>query len=250
VKRQQVLPTFLVFILLCLLLILAGIFGFTRPLQEGVERLTVPLRMTVYRGWQGTTGGLGGQGGLGEKTEKEKAQLQVKLEVLQDENQALRKQLGAPLPASMKFLPAKTLGLTRYLTIDKGEKDGVKSGKLVVSENILVGKIVKVTSATADILLPTDPDSKIPAKTLKTQARGLVIGQFGTQAILNRVVQAETLTVDDLVVTIGEGGYGRDLLIGKINKINKIEVEPFQKATINPLVNYNQLDNVFVIMEQ
>ena len=249
-KRQPILATFFFFLLLCLLLILAGLLGLTRPLQAGVERLTVPLRMTVYRGWQGITGGLGGQGGLIAKDEREKAELQVELKVLQEENQALRKQLEAPLPASMTFLPAKTLGLTRYLTIDKGEKDGVKPGMLVVSENILVGKIARVTSATADILLPTDPDSKIPAKTLKTQARGLVIGQFGTQAILDRVVQAETLAVDDLVVTIGEGGYGRDLLIGKINKINKIEVEPFQKATINPLVNYNQLDNVFVIMEQ
>lgn len=251
-KRQKILPTFLFLFLLSLLLLLAGKAGWTKPIVTFGGKITIPLKEAIYRRWQRMTGGLresGEQGELREKNERGKAELLVKVNSLEEENKALRKQLEAPLPRSMKFLPAKTLGLTRYLTIDKGEEEGVRPGATVVVENILVGKVISQTPKTSQILLPTDPDSKIPVKTLKTQAHGLAIGEFGTKLFLDKVLQAEMLESGDLVVTTGEDDYRRDLLIGKLGNLEKKEVEPFQKAEIEPLLDYGKLVNVFIITD-
>lgn len=247
---------FLFLILFSLFLILAENFGWIKTIRSAVEKGTIPTKMVAYRTWQGISGSFSGLFSLSncpqkiadlEKQIEEYLVLSVKLNVLEEENKALRRQLEAPLPPTTKFLPAKTLGLTKYLTIDKGEEDGVKPGMIVVSENILVGKIIQVTPKTAQVILPTDPDSKIPSRTIKTNARGLVEGQFGTGAVFDRVLQAEVLESGDLLVTTGEGEYERDLLIGKLTRIEKVPVEPFQKGEITPLLDYSKLVNVFVI---
>lgn len=255
-STNRILPIFLFLVLISLILILAGNLGLLRPVRRTVEMVTVASKTTVYRIWQGaqenfsylTSWKSGAQKIAGlEKQVRELQDLTVRIKVLEEENKALRKQLEATLPPSLKFLPAKTIGETRYLTIDKGEEDGVRSGMMVISENILVGKVVLVTPKTSQILLPIDPDSKIPSRTIKTNARGLVIGEFGTKVILDKVLQGEILAEDDLVVTTGEGGYVRDLLIGKVERVEKSEVQPFQKGRIAPLLDYGKLVNVFVI---
>ncbi len=254
--RKQLLPLFLFFVLITFLVILTENAGFSRPLRVLTEKMTLPLRGGLFQTWQG--GKQNFQALISWRTkeqkiiklEKELEALQnqtLKLGLLEEENKALRKQLEAPLPASSQFLPAKTLGLVRYLIIDKGEEDRVKVGATVLSENILLGKVIAVTPQTSQVLLSVDPDSKIPVRTFKTGARGLVIGEFGTKAVLSKVLQSEILEAGDLVVTTGEGGYARDLLLGKIGKISKNEVDPFQKAEVESLLDFAKLENVFLL---
>jgi rod shape-determining protein MreC len=244
----RILPLFLFLLLLSLFLILAENFGAVKSIRGAGERLVVPVKSGIYRAWQGISGGFSADKIAElEQTARQGVVCSVQLKTLEEENKALRRQLEAPLPPTMKFLPAKTLGLTRYLTIDKGEEDGVREGMMVISENILVGKVIGITPKTAQVLLPTDPDSKIPSRTLKTNARGLVVGEFGTKISFAKVLQAEVLEIGDLLVTTGEGGYLPDLLIGKIANIEKVPVEPFQKGEVTSLLDYKKLANVFVI---
>lgn len=252
----QILPIFLFLVLVCLLLILAENFGLTKPVWAAFERLTVPLKTSIYRTGQKATKNFSvltyfqdralKDQELEERTRELQA-LTARLKVLEEENKALRRQLEAPLPPSLKFLPAKTIGLTRYLVIDKGEEEGLRRGMTVVLGNIMVGKILSVSPHSAQVLLPFDPDSKIPARTINSGARGLVIGEFGTKIIFDKVLQKETLEFDDLVVTTGEGEFVRDLLIGKVGEVEKVEVEPFQRAKIVPLLDYEKLIDVFVV---
>lgn len=254
--RKQLLPLFLFFIFITLFVILTENAGLLKPLRVLAEKITLPLRGGIFQTWQG--GNQTFQALISWRTneqkiiklEKEVKTLQnqtLQMGLLAEENKALRQQLEAPLPASYQFLPAKTLGLVRYLVIDKGEKDKVQVGATVISENILLGKVTAVTPQTSQVLLPIDPDSKIPVRTFKTGARGLVVGEFGTKAVLTKVLQSEILETGDLVVTTGEGGYARDLLLGKIGKISKNEVDPFQKAEVESLLDFAKLENVFLL---
>ncbi len=252
----RILPLFLLLVGFSLLLILAENFGLISPVRGAIERVTNPLRTGVYRSWQNISGTLGLVGNLGKETKKIAelesqvrvfAVLKVKQQQLEEENKALRRQLEAPMPASMQFLPAKTLSKTRYLILDRGEDDGIKVGMMVVSENILVGKVNSVTPKTSQVLLPWDPDSKISSTTLNTQTHGLATGEFGTSIFLDKVLQSDNLETGDLVVTTGEDDYTRGLLIGKLGKIEKKEVEPFKNGEIIPILDYSQLVNVFVI---
>lgn len=233
--------------------------GWLNPLQSGAERITVPIRLSVYRFGQGLNNGLAtvsdlwGVQSLRRENEKLKAEILASKGValrsysLEEENKALRQQLEAPLPPQMQFLPAKTLGIIRYLTLDKGSSDGITTGQTVVSQNVLVGKISAARSGTSEIILPTDSDSKIPVRTLRTNGRGLLTGEAGVGAFLDKVLQAEKLEINDLLVTTGEAGYARDLMVGKISKVIKNDVEPFQKARVELLLDYGKLENVFII---
>ncbi len=258
-SKQKTLPTFFVLAIFCLLLISLGKIGFFKPLQSGTERMTTPVKMSIYRLGQGINDGLATIKDLwgvqslrqeNEKLKKENLASQgdsLRSYSLEEENKALRQQLEAPLPAQMKFLPAKTLGLTGFLTLDKGEEDGVIIGQTVVSGNFLVGKIRMVSPRTSEVLLPTDPDSLIPVRTVKTAGLGLLTGEFGTKAELAKVLQSENLEKDDLLITTGEAGYQRDLIIGKIVNVVKDEVQPFQKAEVNLSLDYSRLENVFLV---
>lgn len=172
------------------------------------------------------------------------------LSVCLEENEEMRRLLGAPLPPQWKFLSAKVVGVTEKMRIDKGQRDGVEEGVMVVSENILVGKVVSVGERSALVQLPTDPNTKIPVMVKKpgspgVQARGLLHAQSG-KLILDRILQNEDIRVGDLVLTGGEG-WLPDLLIGQVEEVLRQEAEIYKKARVFPLIEYQSLRIVFVI---
>jgi len=169
-----------------------------------------------------------------------------------EENEEMRRLLGAPLPPEWKFLPAKVVGMTDKMRIDKGRQDGVEEGMMVVSENILVGKIVSVEERSALAQLPTDPNSKIPVAVKKpastgVQARGLLISQSGGELIADRVLQSEDIRTGDLVLTEGEG-WLPDLLIGQIEEVLGQEAAIYKKARVSSLIDYQNLRVVFIVV--
>jgi rod shape-determining protein MreC len=177
---------------------------------------------------------------------------QNKLSLCLEENEHLKKLLGAPLPAKWKFQEARVVGISEKLRIDKGKKDGVKEGMMVVSENILVGKVVAVEENTSLVQLVSDPGAKIPVVVKRAnmggvQARGLLLGQGGG-VILDRVLQSEDIQKEDLVVTSGEEGWLPELLVGQIEEVFGIKAEVYQKARVSPLVDLKRLRIVFLVV--
>ena len=68
--------------------------------------------------------------------------------------------------------------------------------------------------------------------------------------ILTGVLQKEKIDVGELVITSGEDEvFPPNLLIGKIKKIEKEERQPYQKAEVEPLIDYDKLETVFLIIE-
>lgn len=250
------LPHLLLLFLISLLLIFFEDLGWTKFVHATGERGTKPVKLTFYRGRQKIISALSFLTFWRSGTQKIKYLEQRNLELLveaqkskalEEENNALRAQLQIPLPSSWKLEPAQTLGKTRYLAIDKGDKAGIKIGQIVIFQNILIGKVVKVNPFESQIELPTDPDSKIPVRTLKTRAQGLLTGQFGEMISFEKVTQEERLELGDLVLTSGEGGYPKGLIIGKITKVEKKESEVFQKAEVEPSLNFDELELVFLL---
>lgn len=165
---------------------------------------------------------------------------------LEKENKELKKQLGINFFKNRVLLPATVLGLDRYLQIGAGSNDGVKEGATVIYLDNLVGKIIRVTPRSSFVILPTDPQTKIPVKTGK--ARGLVSGQFNFSEILDRVGQNEEINTSDLILTSGEAdSFPPDLVVGKVDKIISQQTDIFKKATVKPVLNYSDLTTVFVI---
>lgn len=177
---------------------------------------------------------------------------QNQLAACQEENEKMRKLLGAPLPPKWKFLDARVIGLVSgQMRINKGEEEGIKKDANVISENILVGKVVDVGVHDAWVQIVSSPATKIPVVVKKVgssgiQARGLLITQGG-ELILDRVLQSEDIRKGDLVVSAGEAGWLPELLIGTIKEVLPKSPEVYQKAKVESLIDYDKLRIVFVV---
>jgi len=243
---------FLALFLLAGLLFVLDKKGALTPFKGNLEQLINPTRVKIYSWVRKPREFLESlrveeeKVERAEKVERELEACQYEFQTLKKENEDLRQLLQAPLPKSWAFLPAQVLGKKRYLIIDKGENDGVRKGMTVVFEKSLVGKIIKTNGFSSLVILPFDSESKISVKT-KNGARGLLEGRFGTKIFLTRVLQKENLVVGELVVTIGEEGYLSDLLIGKIKNKEEESQEPFQEAEVEPILDYDKLENVFLV---
>lgn len=181
---------------------------------------------------------------------------------MMSENARLRKELAETEsllsqekhldPKTYNLLPARPIGLGRYLKIDKGLASGVKTGQAVVFEDNFIGKIITVSAESSNIELVTDPSSKVAAFSQGTagKAKGILIGQFGTEAILDKILHEEKVSVGDLVYSEGlEGFLPRGLILGKVSQVLERENEIFKQAKVQPVFGTGDLELVFVMEE-
>lgn len=193
---------------------------------------------------------------------QENMALKEQLGELISENAFLRRQLAEKeaFVAQEDFLSFKTYnlqaarptGLGRYLKIDKGISSGIKTGDAAVFKDNYIGKVKAVTDESAQIQLLGDPDSKVAAfsQGKEGRARGVVVGQFGTEILMDKILHEEKIAFGDLVYSEGtEGNLPRGLVLGKITEVLKAENEVFKQATLVPIFNTRDLDLVFIIKE-
>lgn len=155
-------------------------------------------------------------------------------------------------PKTFNLFPARPIGLSRYLRIDKGSSSGIKSGQVVVFEDNYIGKVKTVAAESASVELITDPDSKVSVFTLNKEgkAKGILMGQFGTELLLDKILHEERIAIGDLVYSEGlEGFLPRGLILGKVNEVLDRENEIFKQAKVAPIFDIGDLDLVFVIIE-
>lgn len=147
---------------------------------------------------------------------------------------------------------ARPIGLSRHLKIDKGANSGIQVGQAVVSNDNYIGKIVSVSPQLAAIQLLSDPDSKVAAfsQGLEGRAKGVLVGQFGVEILMDKILHEEKIAVDDLVYSEGtEGFLPRGLILGRVSQVLEREHEVFKQAKVQPIVDIRDLELVFVIVE-
>jgi rod shape-determining protein MreC len=197
--------------------------------------------------------------------EEENRMLKQKIGELQEQNyrmkemklanERLRKllQFREKNPSSM--IGAEVIGQDpsswfKSVTIDKGERDGVKKGMAVISSAGVIGQILKTASHYAIVLLLTDYNSAIDSIVQRTRAKAIVEGKGENRCQLKYLLRADEVAVGDVVVTSGLGGnFPKGLMIGEVKKVDKKGHGVFQYAELVPSVDLTQLEEVFVIME-
>jgi rod shape-determining protein MreC len=136
----------------------------------------------------------------------------------------------------------------RYVLINRGSDNGLRRGMPVVTQQGLVGRVAAVTAGAARIQLITDPASTVNARTQPSGAQAVINGQITGDLVLDMIPQDASVQVGDLVLTSGlGGGYPPNLLIGQISGIRSRDQDLFQRATIQSVVDFSQLEIVLVI---
>lgn len=195
--------------------------------------------------------------------EKERAQIiieEANYQEIAEENRKLRSQLNfisandfsvvvANIVAKEGNVPS--LEKERDIVIDKGEKDGIEIGYGVLSEEgLIVGKITEVKDYSARACLSTSPGCQLPASLQNEQrTQGITDGQLGLTIEMNYIPQLEKIAVGDTVITSGlSESIPRGLVIGRVSNVKSESNEVWQTATIEPLLNYNNLTVVSVVI--
>lgn len=181
---------------------------------------------------------------------------------LLSENALLRKKLAESLavlsqekhldPAIYKMIPARLIGIGRYLKIDKGISSGIRVGEAVVTNDNYIGRIVQVSEKSANVQSLADPDSKIAAfsQGLMGKAKGILVGRFGSEIIFDKILHEEKISIGDLVYSEGLGGFlPRGLILGKVVQVMERENEVFKQAKVQSNFDIRDLELVFVIQE-
>ena len=220
-------------------------------------KLTTPVNFGIYRLYQKTNETFGflafWKSGYSQirylkQRNEELAVAGQNAKDLKSENAILKSQFRETPELAASLLPAGVVGFERYLLLDKGAKEGVKAGQTVLYKQLLVGKINKVFDHQSQVLLLTDPSAKITVISTKNKSKGVLEGTFGTGLTLTHVVSADSLEPEETLETWGGQDYPERFLAGKILEIAKKESELFKTAKVAPLVDYNKLTTVFVLL--
>jgi rod shape-determining protein MreC len=155
------------------------------------------------------------------------------------EEQFLAANVFAREPSNVKEMAA----------IDRGKRDGVREGMVVVTEGgSLVGRVTSVFDDYAWVTLITDPDSAVSAMIQESRAQGVVSGSYSRRLTMEFLRQTAVVHEGDVVLTSGiGGGFPPGLIIGRVSAVKSSPQETFQDVTVEPLASLSRLETVLVL---
>jgi rod shape-determining protein MreC len=174
----------------------------------------------------------------------------------EDAMQARRLQalLGFKEQYISKTLAAQVIGTSgteqsRSVFIDKGQRDGVKPDMAVITGDGVVGKVLNVWSATAQVLLINDFTSGAGAIIEKSRVQGVVAGSRSGEVTMNNVMSDETVQPGEAVVTSGgDRIFPKGLPIGTVTKVSPGH-QLFLDIRVRPAADLAKLEEVLVVTQ-
>jgi rod shape-determining protein MreC len=158
------------------------------------------------------------------------------------------------------LVPARVVAIgsrqsfSHTVTIDAGSEAGIGPDMTVVSNEGLVGRVLRVTRTSATVLLITDPESTVGGRVGSSMEIGFVTGNGSLShrggLDLRLVDDTVVPSRDETVVTWGgDGGpYAPGVPIGRVTEVYSSVREASQRAVLEPFVDFSALDLVGVVV--
>ncbi|MEZ4748421.1 MAG: rod shape-determining protein MreC [Calditrichia bacterium] len=191
---------------------------------------------------------------------KENFELRVRDQQLREmvlENARLKRMLGFRESEPGEYVaaqviasgPEKNIG---SVVIDVGEDDSVAVNMAVVNANGLVGKIFEVTSSQALVQLLKDRNAFVSARLQGSREIGTIAWTgSGIQLEMQHILKNIPVEEGEMVLTSGMGGvYPVGIQIGIVVSVKDDERGMFRKILVQPSVNFNALEEVFVVRKK
>ncbi len=171
------------------------------------------------------------------------------------ENLRLRNLLGLRDTSPYRFVSASVVGRTLQLlrntiTLDAGERQGLRADMPIVTDEGLVGKIVATTAdySIGEILL--NKEMRVSAKIQRSRVDGIVRWDGGSLLSIQDVAKTLDVQQGDLVMTSEYSSlFPPGIRIGVVSGIRQIPGSLFQAIDVQPSVDFSRLEEVFVITQ-
>lgn len=203
---------------------------------------------------------------------EENEQLKKRVAILEEENRRyediiaksdfLEKEAKLKQNSKYKLIDAKITGkdpgnwFDRFI-IDKGVKDGIKKGDIVIQgvevekdvvQEGIVGRIIDVGDDWAKVVSIVDEGSNAAFKVIRTQDGGILSGSIDSELNGYLFDSKSDVIKGDKLYTSGLGGlYVEDLYIGEISEVIKKDEDLMKRIIVTPVVNFKKLYKVYVI---
>lgn len=142
--------------------------------------------------------------------------------------------------------------------INKGSKDGVKIGDIIVQGTVgdeentyitaVVGKVVEVGYNWSKVSSLLDSTSNVSFNIVRTQSYGAINGQENNLLSGFMYKSDSDVVVGDKLVTSGRGGvFPSNLYIGEVTEVKTYENNLEKKISVKSPVDFTTLFRVFVL---
>jgi rod shape-determining protein MreC len=169
------------------------------------------------------------------------------------ENLRLRHLLGLKEKREFSLIAANVIGknlqlLRNTVTLDAGERNGVRADMPVVTENGLAGKVVATSGHFAVAQVLYNKDIRVSAKVERSRVDGIIRWEGGPMLTLQDVAKSLDVQSGDVVITSEYSSFfPPGIRIGVVASARGAEGSLFQSIEVRPAVDFSRLEEVFVI---
>ena len=250
-----------------------------RFVDETVQAIAYPFQV-IYTGVTSTISNTAKNYLLLVRVQEENKQLKLQIKALEEElnhyvNSSiqfnlLREQLGFKEEEPEKRVFAEVIGessdsLHHLLLINKGTRAGIHRNYPVVLREGVVGRVISTTLLQSTVQLVVDRRHRFPVIIQRSRERLILEGGGGSLRLMapdrgivygsgdglrmERVRMLADVQKGDRVITSGLAGiFPKGLMVGIITEVGREQHELFQRARIQPVVDFNKIEGVYVIL--
>ena len=133
-----------------------------------------------------------------------------------------------------------------FCWVGAGSKHGIVQNMIAIYKNNIVGRVVQVNPLYSKIIFITDKRCKIAVACSKTKSAGIYHGNDSFFPTLEFIPHYKKLVEEDLVLSTGQGlVFPQGFSVGKIKSF-AVDGATY-KAIIQPLIDFEQLDYLYLI---
>ena len=182
-----------------------------------------------------------------------RVQLQ-KLDILEQENERLRKLMSATPKTTEDHLIAEIVGVDvdpyrHFIVLNKGSLHGVYKGQPIIDAHGIMGQIVYVNGLTSTAMLISDVSHAIPVQIDRTGLRSVAFGTGQTDYLdLRHIPHNADIRVGDKLISSGLGArFPRHYPVAIITKIDRNTGETFISVRAEPLAQIDTSREVLLV---
>jgi len=138
--------------------------------------------------------------------------------------------------------------MRNFVTVNKGEADGIKVGMAVCSEAGLVGSVIGISNNFSMIELLNNRNVRIPAVLSGTQTEGILRWEGDEYLYLHNIPKAIEVKIGEVVTTsLHSNRYPHNLMIGKVERVVEDPGSHFSRIYVKPAATFFRFTQLFVV---
>lgn len=182
-----------------------------------------------------------------------RVQLQ-KLDIIEKENQRLRKLLSATPKTTERLLISEIINVDvdpyrQLIVLNKGSNSDVYQGQPIIDAQGIMGQVIHVSPMVSTAMLITDVSHAIPVQINRTGLRAIAIGSGKIDQLnLRHLPQSVDIKNGDLLITSGLGGtFPANFPVAIISKVERPAGEPFAVIEARPHAQLDKSREVLLV---